>query len=318
MECVGPRSLGLFVTNGCGDRCLLAAKRSNRVSIWFMSFYNVNDINQLVSNLRTAWMGGFHLFADVAKYGRTYNRPGDGKPSVGSNSQSVSINENVFLSFNSVAKRVSDCKQGIKEAGNEAVKSISVAIVLIWMICWGKLGLVGIRLYGQWTGDNDFKCVKEIFLEFKDVFSRFYSPDVDVFGLTLVGLPFGIMGSRGFSKLGGLVMVGKRACLPDWMLEMNLEDDACEILELLLGDCGMVTNDENEGLLRQLLLLKKTTSIAPPSTPRSPMEIYRVVRSGNSFVEDYFPYDLRFGVFYDNVKKLFFHSINALIETNKG
>ncbi|GJW55815.1 hypothetical protein Tco_0099900 [Tanacetum coccineum] len=28
-----------------------------------------------VSNLRTAWMGGFHLFADVAKYGRTYNRP---------------------------------------------------------------------------------------------------------------------------------------------------------------------------------------------------------------------------------------------------
>ncbi|GJY72370.1 hypothetical protein Tco_0476073 [Tanacetum coccineum] len=62
----------------------------------------------LVSNLRTAWMGGFHLFADVAKYGRTYNRPversGDGKPSVGSNSQSVSINENVFQSFNSYAK----------------------------------------------------------------------------------------------------------------------------------------------------------------------------------------------------------------------
>ncbi|GKB72820.1 hypothetical protein Tco_0934232 [Tanacetum coccineum] len=53
-------------------------------------------------------MGGFHLFADVAKYGRTYNRPversGDGKPSVGSNSQSVSINENVFQSFNSYAK----------------------------------------------------------------------------------------------------------------------------------------------------------------------------------------------------------------------
>ncbi|GJV23549.1 hypothetical protein Tco_1376244 [Tanacetum coccineum] len=69
-------------------------------------------------------MGGFHLFADVAKYGRTYNRPversGDGKPSVGSNSQSVSINENVFQSFNSYAKAVH------KEAGNEAVMSISV------------------------------------------------------------------------------------------------------------------------------------------------------------------------------------------------
>ncbi|GJZ55184.1 hypothetical protein Tco_0610377 [Tanacetum coccineum] len=55
-------------------------------------------------------MDGFHLFADVAKYGRTYNRPversRDGKPSVGSNSQSVSINENVFQSFNSYAKVV--------------------------------------------------------------------------------------------------------------------------------------------------------------------------------------------------------------------
>ncbi|GKF95424.1 hypothetical protein Tco_0288159, partial [Tanacetum coccineum] len=71
-------------------------------------------------------MGGFHLFADVAKYGRTYNRPversGDGKPSVGSNSQSVSINENVFQSFNSM----SDCNKVYKEAGNEAVMSISV------------------------------------------------------------------------------------------------------------------------------------------------------------------------------------------------
>ncbi|GJT23808.1 hypothetical protein Tco_1320975 [Tanacetum coccineum] len=67
-------------------------------------------ISIISSNLRTAWMGGFHLFADVAKYGRTYNRPvehsGDGKPSVGSNSQSVSINENVFQSFNSYAKAV--------------------------------------------------------------------------------------------------------------------------------------------------------------------------------------------------------------------
>ncbi|GJY77162.1 hypothetical protein Tco_0482278 [Tanacetum coccineum] len=53
-------------------------------------------------------VSGFHLFADVAKYGRTYNRhverSGDGKPSVGSYSQSVSINENVFQSFNSYAK----------------------------------------------------------------------------------------------------------------------------------------------------------------------------------------------------------------------
>nr|GEX65545.1 reverse transcriptase domain-containing protein [Tanacetum cinerariifolium] len=55
-------------------------------------------------------MCGFHLFADVAKYGRTYNRPmerfRDGKLIVGSNFQSVSINENVFQSFNSYAKAV--------------------------------------------------------------------------------------------------------------------------------------------------------------------------------------------------------------------
>ncbi|GKF08155.1 hypothetical protein Tco_0042379, partial [Tanacetum coccineum] len=77
-------------------------------------------------------MCGFHLFADVAKYGRTYNRPversGDGKPSVGSNSQSVSINENVFQSFNSYAKAVlgnksvdMSGKYGTSNAGAEYV-----------------------------------------------------------------------------------------------------------------------------------------------------------------------------------------------------
>ncbi|GJX87395.1 RNA-directed DNA polymerase, eukaryota, reverse transcriptase zinc-binding domain protein [Tanacetum coccineum] len=58
---------------------------------WDFSYTEVSSYEEwhigsvLVFNLRTAWMGGFHLFADVAKYGRTYNRPversGDGKPS---------------------------------------------------------------------------------------------------------------------------------------------------------------------------------------------------------------------------------------------
>ncbi|GKC16466.1 nucleotide-binding alpha-beta plait domain-containing protein [Tanacetum coccineum] len=127
----------------------IAAKRSKSGHRFgFVRFINVNDINQLVSNLRTAWMGGFHLFADVAKYGRTYNRPversGDGKPSVGSNSQFVSINENSYakavLGNKSVdmsgkygtsnvgaeSVGVSDCNKVYKEAGNEAVMSISV------------------------------------------------------------------------------------------------------------------------------------------------------------------------------------------------
>ncbi|GJR86661.1 nucleotide-binding alpha-beta plait domain-containing protein [Tanacetum coccineum] len=101
----------------------VAAKRSKSDHRFgFVRFINVNDINQLVSNLRTAWMGGFHLFADVAKYGRTYNRPversGDGKPSVGSNSQSVSINENAVLGNKSVDM---SGKYGTSYAGAESV-----------------------------------------------------------------------------------------------------------------------------------------------------------------------------------------------------
>ena len=50
----------------------IAVKRSKSGHRFgFVRFENVNDINMLVSNLRTAWMGGFHLFADVEKYGRT-------------------------------------------------------------------------------------------------------------------------------------------------------------------------------------------------------------------------------------------------------
>ncbi|GJW38235.1 RNA-directed DNA polymerase, eukaryota, partial [Tanacetum coccineum] len=45
---------------------------------WNASVQDLWDIcnkwDVLVSNLRTAMMGGFHLFADVAKYSRTYNR----------------------------------------------------------------------------------------------------------------------------------------------------------------------------------------------------------------------------------------------------
>nr|GEW57448.1 ribonuclease H-like domain-containing protein [Tanacetum cinerariifolium] len=87
-------------------------------------------------------------------YGQTYNRPverfGDGKPIVGSNFQSVSINKNVFQSFNSYDKAVlgnksvdmsgkygasnagaesvgvSNCNKVHKESGNEVVMSISV------------------------------------------------------------------------------------------------------------------------------------------------------------------------------------------------
>ncbi|GJW79143.1 RNA-directed DNA polymerase, eukaryota, nucleotide-binding alpha-beta plait domain protein [Tanacetum coccineum] len=140
----------------------IAAKRSKSGHRFgFVRFINVNDINQLVSNLRTAWMGGFHLFADVAKYGRTYNRPversRDGKPSVGSNSQSVSINENVFQSFNSY----------IIEAVNEAVMSILETIVLIRIGMDMKdvfdrpggsaIGIMGLQRFNKKLGGRDGK-----------------------------------------------------------------------------------------------------------------------------------------------------------------
>ncbi|GKB79945.1 RNA-directed DNA polymerase, eukaryota, nucleotide-binding alpha-beta plait domain protein [Tanacetum coccineum] len=57
------------------DVYIVAKRSKSGHRFGFVRFINVNDINQLVSNLRTAWIGGFHLFADVAKYGRTYNRP---------------------------------------------------------------------------------------------------------------------------------------------------------------------------------------------------------------------------------------------------
>nr|GFD08368.1 reverse transcriptase zinc-binding domain-containing protein [Tanacetum cinerariifolium] len=68
-------------------------------------------------------MGGFHLFADVAKYGRTYNRPversGDGKPIV------VDMSGK-YGNAGAESVGVSDCNKVHKESGNEAVMSISV------------------------------------------------------------------------------------------------------------------------------------------------------------------------------------------------
>ncbi|GJY95397.1 RNA-directed DNA polymerase, eukaryota [Tanacetum coccineum] len=243
----------------------IAAKRSKSGHRFgFVRFINVNDINQLVSNLRTAWMGGFHLFADVAKYGRTYNRPversGDGKPSVGSNSQSVSINENVFQSFNSYAKAVlgnksvdmsgkygtsnagaesvgvSDCNKVYKEAGNEAVMSISVddcidldgmersilakvkdlSVISELLKHMSSEGFddVGLRYVGgRWVwlefdsmdqveSVKTSKALKEIFLEFKDV-SHDFIPDERCVWIDLVGLPLASWAPEVYKKLGG-------------------------------------------------------------------------------------------------------------------
>nr|GEY17173.1 hypothetical protein [Tanacetum cinerariifolium] len=81
-------------------------------------------------------MGGFHLFADVAKYGRTNNRleerSGDSKPNEGMNTQPVRDNANVFQSFNSYAKPVLGNKSvgvsGNNDASNSREKPVGVSV----------------------------------------------------------------------------------------------------------------------------------------------------------------------------------------------
>nr|GEV11832.1 RNA-directed DNA polymerase, eukaryota [Tanacetum cinerariifolium] len=81
-------------------------------------------------------MGGFHLFANVAKYGRTNNRlderSGDNKPNEGMNTQPVRDNANVFQSFNSYAKAVLGNKSvgvsGNNDASNSREKPAGVSV----------------------------------------------------------------------------------------------------------------------------------------------------------------------------------------------
>nr|GEU56807.1 hypothetical protein [Tanacetum cinerariifolium] len=78
----------------------------------------------------------FHLFADVAKYGRTNNRleerSGDNKPNEGMNTQPVRDNVNVFQSFNSYAKAVLGNKSvgvsGNNDASNSGEKPVGVSV----------------------------------------------------------------------------------------------------------------------------------------------------------------------------------------------
>nr|GEV06987.1 hypothetical protein [Tanacetum cinerariifolium] len=115
----------------------IAAKRSKSGHRFgFVRFKNVNDINMLVSNLRVTWMSGFHLFADMAKYGQTNNRleerSGDNKHDEGMNTQPVRDNANVFQSFNSYAKAVLGNKSvgvsGNNDASNSGEKPVGVSV----------------------------------------------------------------------------------------------------------------------------------------------------------------------------------------------
>nr|GFC11962.1 armadillo-type fold protein [Tanacetum cinerariifolium] len=139
-------------------------------------------------------MGGFHLFADVAKYGRTFNRPverfGDGKPIVGSNFQSVSINENVFQSFNSYAKAVLGNKSvdmlGKYGASNAEAESGFDDVGLRYV--GGRWVWLEFDSMDQVESVKTSKALNEIFMEFKDV-SHNFIPDERCVWIDVVGLP---------------------------------------------------------------------------------------------------------------------------------
>nr|GEX19857.1 hypothetical protein [Tanacetum cinerariifolium] len=103
----------------------IAAKRSKSGHRFgFVRFKNVNDINMLVSNLRVTWMGGFHLFADVAKYGQTNNRLEERSGDIKPNEVGVSGNNDASNSGEKpVGMSVSNKEN--EESSNEALMFIS-------------------------------------------------------------------------------------------------------------------------------------------------------------------------------------------------
>ncbi|GJY35102.1 hypothetical protein Tco_0420480 [Tanacetum coccineum] len=89
---------------------------------------------------------------------------------------------------------VSDCNKVYKEAGNEAVMSISVDVfVLIWRYVGGRWVWLEFDSMDQVESVKTSKALKEIFLEFKDV-SHDFIPDERCVWIDLVGLPFGLHG----------------------------------------------------------------------------------------------------------------------------
>nr|GEU82269.1 NifU-like protein 3, chloroplastic [Tanacetum cinerariifolium] len=194
----------------------IAAKRSKSGHrLGFVRFKNVNDINLLVSNLRVTWMGGFHLFADVAKYGRTNNRLeerfGYIKPNEVSNkANQESINEALmFISED-------DCidLDGMERSILAKVKDLSVITDLLKYMSSEGLVDVGLRYVGgrwvwlEFDSTNQVESVKnskvlnELFLELKDV-SYDFVPNERCVWIDVVGMPLASYAPEVYKKLGG-------------------------------------------------------------------------------------------------------------------
>nr|GFB75279.1 nucleotide-binding alpha-beta plait domain-containing protein [Tanacetum cinerariifolium] len=199
----------------------IAAKRSKSGHRFgFVCFKNINDINQLVSNLKVTWMGGFHLFADVAKYSRTNNRleerSGDSKPNeVGVSGNNDACNSGEKLVGVSVSNKANedsssealmfilgdDCidLDGMERSILAKVKDLSVITDLLKYMSSEGFVDVGLRYVGgRWVwlefdstdqveSVKNSKVLNELFLELKDV-SYDFIPDERCVWIDLVGL----------------------------------------------------------------------------------------------------------------------------------
>nr|GEV79453.1 ribonuclease H-like domain-containing protein [Tanacetum cinerariifolium] len=214
----------------------IAAKRSKSGHRFgFVRSKNINDINLLVSNLRVTWMGGFHLFANVVKYGRTNNRleeqSRDSKPNEvgvsGNNDASNSEEKPVGVSISNKANEESsndalmfisedDCidLDGMKRSILAKVKDLSVITDLLKYMYSESFVDVGLRYVGgRWVwlefdstdkveSVKNSKVLNELFLELKDV-SYDFIPDKRCVWIDLVGLPLASWALEVYKKLGG-------------------------------------------------------------------------------------------------------------------
>ncbi|GJY06508.1 zinc finger, CCHC-type containing protein [Tanacetum coccineum] len=248
-------------------------------------------------------------------YGRTYNRPversGDGKPSVGSNSQSVSINENIFQSFNFYAKAVLG-KQisghvGHKESLHRVIESFRVSyrnrtyrIIATEFAYWAP-NIESMEVNSESNPlerkdaegpslDESLENEEHLDVDScdsdspKNVNNDSVSPSSRVLREEDVrGVESDLVDSFEEGEIRDDSVLYNDGCIKDCM-EKNLEDDAGEILGVhSQGDCGNVTTDDNEDVT-PVIAPEKDSIIAPPSTPPG-NDLNIAVESGSSWID---------------------------------
>ncbi|GKA17088.1 RNA-directed DNA polymerase, eukaryota [Tanacetum coccineum] len=264
--------------------------------------------------------GWFSFICRCGEVCRTYNRPversGDGKPSVGSNSQSVSINENVFQSFNSYAKAVLGNKSVDMSGKYDDLYDFDGIDDVGLKICWGRWVWLEFDFMDQVESVKTSKALKEIFLEFKDV-SHDFIPDERCVWIDLVGLPLASWAPEVYKKLGGRISVspssrvlreedvrGVESDLVDSFEEGEIRDDSVLYNDGCIKDCnGKVLEEDAERFMKFILSDEidsdKRMSYRDPNRKYSRVFSLAQLRSW----KDYFSSDLQIWSYYGNVKE---------------